>query len=171
MFTLADGRRRALVFETPPEDRFNITVLEANAAKIASPGIVAQGFLFGPEESTTFAQKALEVSGEVNALDQEKARVFMKLFRFFGEDGIADQELDWLFELMREPGNSIFMAVFDRAKPMSDPFAAGEEYQYIEFINHHPKPQEEMSGFMTADVKGEPQLWAFNRRLVAGTGG
>lgn len=167
MFTLADGRRRLCVFEDRPADKDAITVTEFKAAKIASPGVLSQNFRFGPLESATFSQKPLERVGNVEAFSEENAQVIMTLFRYFDEMGIPDAELGWLFELMRLRGNTIYAAMLDRALPMNAPFKEGEEYHYIEFLNDTPKPQEEMTGFMTADVKGLPQEWAFYRQIVA----
>lgn len=165
--SLADGRRRFYILPERPIDIHKITLAEFTAGKIASANVMAQGYRFGPQDSETFAEKPLEVEGNIQNFGAANAIVEFTLFRYYGATGIPDPEADWIFEAHRDRGNLVHGVMLDRALPKSAALIEAEQYQYISYLTDTPKPQEEMTGFIKAAIKGLPQEFAFHGEVGA----
>lgn len=167
---LADGTTRYVIFETKPADPTKITVTEFAAAKNASDNVLSTGFQFGPGELGTVDEKPISKKGTVQAPGDQSANVGGTIFRYFTEAGIPDPEADWLFDLHREVGNTVYAAALrSRGKPSAEAVVAGEEYNYIEYTTGQVMDQDDATGWVKNPFTGLPQEYYFNQKVVAAT--
>lgn len=165
---LADGKRKVVFFDERPLDIKNISVTEFAAAKDGSCNILSTGFQFGPAASDTVEEKPLCVEGNVQALGNANAQVGMTLFRYFDEDGTPDPEADWLFEMHRERGNTVWAASLLRGVPSAADVKASDSYHFIEYTTDTPLDQDDLTGYVKNPVTGLPQAYAFHQKVGAG---
>lgn len=168
---LADGKRKVVFFDERPLDIKNISVAEFAAAKDGSCNILSTGFQFGPAASDTVEEKPLCVEGNVQALGNANAQVGMTLFRYFDTDGKPDATADWLFEMHRERGNTVWAASLLRGVPSGTAVTAEDSYHFIEYVTDTPLDQDDLTGYVKNPITGLPQAYAFHQKAAAGTGG
>lgn len=167
---LADGTTRFVIFETKPADPKNITVAEFAAAKDASCNVLSTGFSFGPGELETIDEKPLCKKGTVQAPGNQSANVAGTIFRYFTEAGVPDPDADWLFDMHREVGNTVYGAALkSRGKQSGEAVVAGEEYNYIEYTTGQVMDQDDATGWTKNPFTGLPQDYYFNQKVVAAT--
>ncbi|GAA2237726.1 hypothetical protein GCM10010401_07410 [Rarobacter faecitabidus] len=168
--TLADGNPRVKILPAKPVDKNAITLTEANAAtaKYASSRILFSDFDLGPTGSETVDEKPLDATGNAQSFGLSNYGGGFTVLRFFDPaTKIADDDDDWLYELVKEKGTVLHVYVRDTAKLATEVDAVGDEYSYYEVIVDD-LVRGDRTGYIKYRVACAVQDAALQRKVVAG---
>lgn len=169
--TLADGNVQVRLFATKPANTKAITTTEWTAAEDISCKILYSDFDLGPTGSDTIDEKPLCVAGNAQALGNTNVGGGFTVFRYFDPaTGLADEDDDSLWEVVKRKGETLLLGVSENGKKSTDARVTGDEYSFYEVVNDDPQ-RGDRTGYIKYRVVLAPQNWALNYNLVAPTGG
>ncbi|MCT2182839.1 hypothetical protein M3G00_07805 [Brevibacterium casei] len=141
MRSLADGKTKVTILPKAPADPKAITVAELTAGIEASCAILASDYNVGAATSESVDEKALCQPGNAATWGAENGTIEFTLFLEFGDDKHLDLTSDAgkAFEAVKHKGTQVYIVQRDNDKLSTDPWAAGDEYEYFHGIADHPQ--------------------------------
>lgn len=161
------GRTRFTILTTPPADPAAPTAAELNAGIYVSCNILDSDFAWSAADSDKIAESAQCATNNSNAIGASNYTVGFSVFRYFDEDGAADDVEDAVFQAVKVKNTELYGYARETGKLSTEDWETGDEiYLGGQFVVDTPQQPSDMGGWIKRRVPGEMQR-AYDNIVVA----
>lgn len=157
--TLADARLKVTVMTTKPTAPEALTVTELTAGEDVECNVLKSDFRLSATGSDTIADTALCSEGNAVTFGASNYEGSMTPFRYLTSAGIADAAEDVAFDLLKEKGTILWIALRE-GPPYTQAWAAADEYELFEVVTDSPQRPSDTGGYIKRVVPlGVQRKW------------
>nr|DAE82708.1 MAG TPA: major tail protein [Caudoviricetes sp.] len=151
--TLADGRITLWALTAKPANMAAPKLSEITAGKKISCRIMKNDYALGADSDTEITEQEMCKTGEGKAPGPTSYAGNITVFRYLNDDGKPDVTEDYLWDLIRKKGTTIWLA--EREGPVESKAAeAGDIVSVYEVVLGTPtKPSDRFAGYIKRTAK------------------
>lgn len=165
--TIADQKITLWALTEKPADMSAVTVTEIEAGKKISCNIMKSDYQLGASGDNMISEGALCEPGEGQALGSTTYSGNITVFRYYDEKGVPNPEEDWLFDMVREKGTTLYLVEREGPVETTAP-SAGQEVSAYEVQTGTPqKPSNRTEGYIKRTISLAVLSAAENKAIAA----
>ncbi|MCZ2261586.1 hypothetical protein [Isoptericola sp. QY 916] len=145
--TLADAKKKVTSLTSLPENPEAVPVAELTAGKDIQCNVLKSDFRLSAVASDTVPDTELCSDSNATAFGASNFEGNMTPFRYYDETGVPDPTEDFVWDLAKEKGTHLYLAIRE-GKPHDDPWVATDEYTLWHVITDEPQDPTDTGGFI-----------------------